>query len=172
MRVGTRKARGEGTRYAISLRGRTVVDCVNTKVEADTPHARRCACGCPCEVEAPPTHGLCESPGAWGIERGRDGDVRLDGLGIGVSARRPGPLLEGNGTAFVFLDERANERQWEALTQMVGGRAGGRPFELIVQWLSNVEIRSRPSTSESRVGTAVPSSVPRWPSGPSQSATP
>lgn len=113
-----------------------MADRVKWNIEADYLQAWSCAYGCPCEFEAPPTHGFCEGLGAWQIERGHYRDVRLDGLGIGFSARWPGPLHEGNGTAVVFFDERANERQREALTQIVSEQAGGMPFELIVQLLS------------------------------------
>ncbi len=119
-------------------------DTVKWELEADYLQACSCDYGCPCEFEAPPTRGFCEGIGAWRINRGRYGDVSLDGLGFGFSARWPGRIHEGNGTAVVFIDERADERQREALTQIVSGQAGGVPFEIIVQTLSDVQIQFAP----------------------------
>jgi len=46
---------------------------------------------CPCEFSAPAHAGYCEGLGAWRINRGKYGDVRLDGLGLG--SRLAGPRL-------------------------------------------------------------------------------
>lgn len=114
------------------------------KIEADYLQACSCDYGCPCEFEAPPTQGFCEGMGAWRITRGSYGDVSLDGLGLGFTARWPQAIHLGNGTAVVFIDEKANDQQREALTQIASGQAGGMPFEIIVQTLSNVDIQFVP----------------------------
>lgn len=114
------------------------------KIEADYLQACSCDYGCPCEFEAPPTQGFCEGMGAWRITRGSYGDVSLDGLGLAFSARWPQAIHLGNGTAVVLIDEKADDRQREALTQIVSGQAGGMPFEIIVQTLSSVDIKFVP----------------------------
>lgn len=111
---------------------------VQWAIEANYFQACSCDYGCPCEFDAPPTRGYCEGVGAWQITRGHYGDVSLDGLGFGFAARWPGPLHEGNGTAALFFDERANTSQREALLQIASGQAGGMPFEILATTLSQV----------------------------------
>jgi hypothetical protein len=132
------------------------------QMEADYLQACSCDYGCPCEFEAPPTQGFCEGAGAWRINRGRYGGVSLDGLGLGFAAHWPQAIHLGNGTAVVFIDEKANEQQREALTQIASGQAGGMPFEIIVQTLSKVDIQFVPmefkingSNSSAKIGSAV-----------------
>ena len=117
---------------------------VKWEMEADYLQACSCDYGCPCEFQAPPTQGFCEGIGAWRINRGRYGDVSLDGLGLGFAARWPGALHEGNGTATIFIDEKASAEQRAALTKIVSGEAGGMPFEIMVTTLSKVDMKFVP----------------------------
>ena len=110
---------------------------VKWTIEADCLLACNCDYGCPCEFDAPPTQGFCEGVGAWRINRGRYGDVVLDGLGLGIALRFPGPLHEGHGTLVVLVDERANTQQREALLGMASGQAGGVPFALFAALVSH-----------------------------------
>ena len=116
----------------------TIEAKVKWAIEADYFQACNCDYGCPCEFEAPPTQGFCQGTGAWRINRGNYGNVALDGLGLGFAARWPGAIHEGNGTAVIFIDERANEQQREALLKIASGEAGGMPFEIIVTTFSKV----------------------------------
>ena len=113
---------------------------MNTKwhFEADYIQACNCDYGCPCEFSAPPTMGFCEGMGAWSINRGVYGDVKLDGLGLGFAAHWPKAIHEGNGTAGLLFDERATPQQREALMQICSGKAGGLPFEIIVTTFSKI----------------------------------
>jgi hypothetical protein len=80
-----------------------------------------CSCdwGCPCNFEAPPTTGFCEGSGMWHIEQGHYGEVKLDGLRIGIAARSPAALHLGNVTLLVLVAEEADARQREAIEAMV-----------------------------------------------------
>lgn len=111
---------------------------VNWVIEADYLQACNCDYGCPCEFSAPPTLGYCEGLGAWRINRGKYGDVRLDGLGLGFAARWPKALHEGNGTVCLFFDEKATAEQRDALLQIASGKAGGLPFEILAATFSKV----------------------------------
>lgn len=132
-------------------------------LEADYLQACNCDYGCPCEFSAPPTHGFCEGVGAWRIAKGRYGDVPLDGLAIGFSARWPGPIHKGDGTAALFFDERADARQREALLAIATAKDGGLPFEILVMTLSKVldpqfvpfHFALNGSTSGVKIGRAV-----------------
>ena len=77
--------------------------------EADYLQACNCDYGCPCEFAAPPTTGFCEGAGVWKIERGKYGDLSLDGLGLAFAAKWPGAIHQGNGTVCLFVDERASK---------------------------------------------------------------
>ena len=110
--------------------------------EADYLQACNCDYGCPCEFSAPPTLGYCEGVGAWRINRGRYGDVPLDGLGLAFAARWPKALHEGNGTLCLFFDERASPAQRDALFQIASGKAGGLPFEIIAATISRCSNRA------------------------------
>jgi hypothetical protein len=106
--------------------------------EADFLQACNCDYGCPCEFSAPPTRGNCEGMVAWQIRTGNYGSVKLDGLGLGFAVYWPKAIHEGNGTAAVFVDERASAEQRDALLQIASGKAGGLPFEIIVTTFSKI----------------------------------
>jgi len=81
-----------------------------------------CAVGCPCQFNALPTHGHCRAHTFVQIDRGRFGNVKLDGLRWGVLAMWPGPVHLGNGTFQVIIDERADATQREAIDAIAHGR--------------------------------------------------
>jgi hypothetical protein len=92
-----------------------------------------CSCDvvCPCLVStaAPmtsrPTRGVCDVPLMIHIDKGRYGDMSLDDLNVVLVMHTPGPMGEGNWTVAAYVDERANERQAEALGTIFTGAAGG-----------------------------------------------
>ena len=81
-----------------------------------------CAFGCPCDFNAPPTHGDCKGLVGMRIAQGQFGDVRLDGLSFVVVLDFPGALHEGNGTIQPIVDERADPRQREAIFAILSGQ--------------------------------------------------
>src|SRR3954469_10841127 len=107
-------------------------------IEADFIQACNCDFGCPCEFSAPPTLGFCEGMGAWRINRGSFGKVKLDGLAFGFAARWPKAIHEGNGTCALMFDERATPQQRAALLQICSGKDGGLPFEILVTTFSKI----------------------------------
>jgi hypothetical protein len=111
---------------------------VNWFFEADFLQACNCDYGCPCEFSAPPTKGYCQGMGAWRINRGRYGDVALDGLGLAFAAHWPKAIHEGNGTVCLFFDHKANPPQRDALLQIASGKAGGLPFEIVATTFSKI----------------------------------
>jgi len=107
-------------------------------IEADYLQACNCDYGCPCEFNAPPTRGFCDGMGAWRITDGKFGDISLSGLGLAFAASWPKAMHEGNGTVCIFVDEKANSAQREALLAIARGKAGGLPFEIIASTISKV----------------------------------
>ena len=96
-----------------------------------------CAHGCPCNVTAIPTDGTCKGINVWEIREGRYGDVQLGELSLAQFVAWPNPIHEGNGQAIIYIDERANAAQREALTQIATGKAGaGGPFEIFASTYS------------------------------------
>ena len=94
------------------LRGTVLVGC-------------NCDYGCPCNFNAPPSTGDCEGGWVWRIEQGTYEEVDLSGLTLGVFADWPGAIHEGGGKAVAFYDERADQRQAEALEALLRGGEGG-----------------------------------------------
>jgi hypothetical protein len=90
-----------------------------------------CSIVCPClvstkpQLTSKPTQGVCNVPLIFHIDRGNYGDVPLDGLNVAVVAHTPGPMGEGGWTAAAYIDERADDRQTEALGAIFTGAAGG-----------------------------------------------
>ena len=79
----------------------------------------------PCNFNALPTTGKCEGGWTWHVDKGRYGDVALDGLNFSVYVNWPGAIHEGNGEALILVDERADDAQRAAIAELVGGEAGG-----------------------------------------------
>jgi hypothetical protein len=80
-----------------------------------------CTYGCPCQFEALPSHGDCRGFEVVHIDKGRFGDVVLDGLNAAMIYAWPGPIFEGKGEMQVIIDERANPGQREALRKILHG---------------------------------------------------
>ena len=81
-----------------------------------------CAWGCPCQFNALPTHGHCRAHSFFQIDKGRFGDVPLDGVRWGILATWPGPIHEGCGTLQVVVDDRATDEQRAAIVAVAQGR--------------------------------------------------
>lgn len=88
-----------------------------------------CSCNipCPCGFAQPPTDDRCEGVMVYHIREGAFGDVELDGLNViavvefeGNAWARENPVSLG-----IFMDERADDAQREALQQVFSGEAGG-----------------------------------------------
>ncbi len=90
-----------------------------------------CTVACPCifSTQPPfvsaPTEGACEVAFAFHIDQGTFGEVALNDLNVGMIARTPGPMIEGNWTVALYLDERADSHQQDALQAIFAGAAGG-----------------------------------------------
>ena len=90
-----------------------------------------CAVVCPCLVSAnaqltsEPTQGACDVAMAFHIDKGKYGNVALDGLNVAMIAHAPGPMANGNWTVAAYIDDRATDQQTEALGAIFSGAAGG-----------------------------------------------
>ncbi|MGZ3498163.1 MAG: DUF1326 domain-containing protein [Vulcanimicrobiaceae bacterium] len=89
----------------------------------------RCDVPCPCEFAQAPTDNYCQGVLVWHINEGRYGTTRLDGLTVLAVAAFEGNLWAGGTkvTMGMFVDERADADQRNALQSVFGGQAGGFP---------------------------------------------
>lgn len=87
--------------------------------------ACNCEFGCPCNVNALPSHGHCEGGWTWHIEQGAYGKTDLAGLSVGLYADWPKAIHQGDGVAVYLIDEKATEEQRSALRTLLEGGAGG-----------------------------------------------
>jgi hypothetical protein len=75
-------------------------------------------------LTATPTKGDCAFAFAFRVDRGRFGEVVLDGLSFALAGVAPGPMGAGNWKVGLIVDERANAAQEQAITAIVSGQAG------------------------------------------------
>ncbi|CAN5539636.1 DUF1326 domain-containing protein [soil metagenome] len=116
------------------------------KVHAYFLDACNCDWGCPCQFNAKPTHGNCEGVAGYHVVTGSYGtNIKLDGLNMALIASWPGPIHEGHGKASFYIDNRADERQFEALSNIITGRAGGGPFEVYASTIEELQEPKRGS---------------------------
>ncbi len=89
----------------------------------------KCNVPCPCTFAQAPSYGDCDGVLAYHIREGRYGDVPLDGLNLLGVGSFVGNIWAGEtkATMGIFIDERADERQRQALQIIFGGQAGGFP---------------------------------------------
>ncbi len=90
-----------------------------------------CDYGCPCQFEQRPTRGHCHGFEVVRIDKGHFGDVPLNGLYLALLYAWPGAIFEGGGAMQAIIDERADERQREALVTIVHG---GETEEAKTHW--------------------------------------
>lgn len=110
------------------------------------PSITNCNCdyGCPCQFNALPTHRQCEAIGAMHIDTGHFGDVKLDGLNWVALFHWPGAVHEGNATCQAIIDERADDRQRDALLQILSGQASEPGSTFIQVFASTVTTALEP----------------------------
>jgi len=103
------------------------------RVAGDWFDVCKCDIPCPCSFAQPPTTGDCDGTLVWHIREGTYGDVRLDGLNLVMVASFVGNLWGEHSDAYaaLFLDERADDGQRQALQMIFGGQAGSWPAEMM-----------------------------------------
>src|ERR1051326_355880 len=90
-----------------------------------------CTVVCPClispsaQLTSKPTQGVCDVVLAFHIEKGRFGGTALDGVNVALAVHTPGAMADGKWTAAAYIDERADDKQTEALGVIFTGAAGG-----------------------------------------------
>jgi hypothetical protein len=102
-----------------------------------------CDIVCPClfspnpPFTSQPTAGACEVAFLFHIDQGRYDATPLDGLNVALIARTPGAMAQGNWSVALYMDERADEPQRQALQAIFTGAVGG-PIAALTPLISTV----------------------------------
>lgn len=96
-----------------------------------------CTVFCPCVVSLgkhPPTEGYCQAWLGIRIDEGHFGKSKLKGLNVGMLMDIPGTMARGNWKAAAYIDERASNKAFDGLVEILSGRARGTTglFQLLV----------------------------------------
>lgn len=110
--------------------------------------ACNCKTSCPCIWFNAPTEGECKLLVAWHVERGHSGGILLDGLNVAMACFAPGNMKDGNWQAALYVDERADAAQTDALTRIFAGQAGGHPAVLAKLVTAVLGVKKVPMTYE------------------------
>ena len=96
-----------------------------------------CETACPCVWFNPPSEGDCKLLIAWHIDTGHMGNQSLNGLNVALSCYSPGHMKEGNWQAALYVDERAGDSQFDAITHIFSGKGGGH-LALLMSFVGKV----------------------------------
>jgi hypothetical protein len=124
----------------------------NWQLSGDYFENCNCSVVCPCLISpAPPltsrpTQGVCDGAFAFHIDRGSYGTVALDGLNLALIAHTPGAMADGNWTVAIYIDERSNDQQAEALGAIFGGAEGGPMAAFAPMIATNLGVKKVPIT--------------------------
>ncbi len=95
-----------------------------------------CAVSCPCPAKFLPTEGHCDAVSLIHVRKGTAAGVSFDGLNIALVIRSPhgekvmDALAKGKMDLLsIYLDDKANEKQREAMPRLLGALFGTKPVE-------------------------------------------
>jgi len=127
-----------------------------------------CSCKmlCPCWLgpDGEPDQGWCGGIFAFDVQQGDSDGVNLGGSQVVLAAEWPGNFFGGNGTARLYIGERADANQRRELEAIFSGKKGGHLEALfggvVAKWLpaqfTNVDIKwgDTPTINVGKVGQA------------------
>ncbi|MEP6759584.1 MAG: DUF1326 domain-containing protein [Actinomycetota bacterium] len=94
-------------------------------VKGDYFEACTCDVSCPCIWLQPATQDGCDLLLAWHVTEGAKDSVDLSGMNAVMAVRSPKQMTDGGWKVALYLDDRANAEQSEALGAVFSGGAGG-----------------------------------------------
>ena len=103
-----------------------------------------CTVFCPCVIslgQHPPTEGSCKAWMAIAIDEGHFEGESLTGINVGLMVEIPGRMAEGDWKVAAYIDERASQKAYNGLLQILSGAAGGTTglFTLLVSEIIGAE---------------------------------
>ena len=111
-----------------------------------------CEVLCPCitsSLQGPADHDRCVLPLAMHITAGQYDGVALDGLGVVMVVDSPQVMGDGGWRVALYVDERADDAQRQALGQIFSGAQGGPPAMLAGLIGEQLGVKFVPMTFES-----------------------
>jgi hypothetical protein len=135
-------------------------------------YVESCNCDaiCPCRMTdgvpgARSTHGICMGVLSWSIVEGHAGDVGLDGLAAALAISYDDDEPGSPWRVVLYVDERGDEPQRQALEDVFLGRLGGsalrhfpwawKPSRLLAVRASRIELDHTPRRQWLRVRDSV-----------------
>jgi hypothetical protein len=94
-------------------------------VKGEYFEACTCDVSCPCVWLQPATQDKCDVLLAWHVTEGQKDGVDLAGLNAVLAVRSPKQMTDGGWKVALYLDNRADAEQSEALGAVFSGGAGG-----------------------------------------------
>jgi hypothetical protein len=110
------------------------VSMIETTVSGQTPnwhfkadYVETCNCdfGCPCNFDGFPSNGFCRALVGYHIREGNYGNTKLNDIDTIDAYSWPKAIHEGNGTHQIFITNKANIEQRNAIVQIFSGKAKG-----------------------------------------------
>ena len=124
------------------------------RLEGDYFDGCNCKSICPCIFALDPTEGHCKGVAAWHIEKGHftsetnngnnsnknnNNSINLANLNVILAVHAPGHMFTGpKWKISLYLDEKANNDQKDALTKIFTGQAGGEFFAEILPLIGEI----------------------------------
>jgi hypothetical protein len=112
---------------------------VSYRITVHSIEACNCTKGCNCQFGDLPDKGGCEAVIGGEVTEGKYGDVDLTGVRYVVAFMYPKAIHEGNGKFAIFVDERATREQYDAISSILVGKAGGLPWEALAGTVAQLE---------------------------------
>jgi len=109
----------------------------NWKLEGSYFETCNCETACPCVWLQDPSEGDCKLLVAWHIESGLFAKQALDNLNVALACYAPGNMKDGNWQAALYIDDQADDAQFDAITQIFSGQQGGH-LAILMSFVSNV----------------------------------
>ncbi|NOR71791.1 MAG: DUF1326 domain-containing protein [Methylomarinum sp.] len=110
---------------------------ISWKLQGSYFETCNCETACPCVWLQAPSEGDCKLLVAWHIESGHFGNQTLENLNVALACYAPGDMKEGNWQAALYIDERADDAQVDAITQIFSGQQGGH-LAILMSFVSDV----------------------------------
>ena len=109
----------------------------NWKLEGSYFETCNCETACPCVWLQDPSEGDCKLLVAWHIKSGLFAKQALDNLNVALACYAPGNMKDGNWQAALYIDDQADDAQFDAITQIFSGQQGGH-LAILMSFVSNV----------------------------------
>lgn len=105
-------------------------------------HIETCSCdvNCMCQFGGGPVpKGFCQFMIGFQVIDGSVGEVALTGVKFVVAAKYPKAIHDGDGHVVLFVDDKSEPAQVDALVQVLTGQLGGMPWEALAGTVSKLE---------------------------------